>query len=104
MDLGTVNACLLWRQNNEAQYMPLYDFKLAISGHIRLSQKVITNKRGPPSSLLGTPTSSYRGDSPISLPTSQVTHKKVRKTPARHQDFPLNSVRTYKVDPLEIGA
>ncbi|KAL3287034.1 hypothetical protein HHI36_001520, partial [Cryptolaemus montrouzieri] len=98
VDLCNVNAWLLWRRNKEEQYMLLYDFKLAISEHFDLSKKVITREHGHPAPFLRTPTSSCCGDRPISLPASPESHEKARKTPARHQDFSLNSVRRDEVD------
>lgn len=95
VDMYLVNAWLLWRRiNQDTSYMPLHDFKLAVSEHMRKSGKaLITKKRGRPPSHFGTPTSS-RGGTPISIPDSPVSSKKPRKAPARHQDFPLDSVRS----------
>lgn len=54
-------------------------------------------KRGRPTRIqVGTQTS--RGATPTSLPDSPVRNKKARKTPARHQDLPLDSVRSDNVD------
>ncbi|CAG9566084.1 unnamed protein product [Danaus chrysippus] len=58
VDMTLVNAWLLWRRINADSYMPLYDFKLAVSEHLHKAGKaVMTKKRGRPSSILGTPTS-----------------------------------------------
>ncbi|GBP32948.1 hypothetical protein EVAR_20128_1 [Eumeta japonica] len=86
---------------------------------MRKAGKVVGKKRGRPASLLGTPTSSRanstsRVNSPVmaknfdtpkrrnatrtSLPDSPVPNKMARKTPARHQDLPLDSVRSDNVD------
>ncbi|CAG9583140.1 unnamed protein product [Danaus chrysippus] len=91
VDMTLVNAWLLWRRINADSYMPLYDFKLAVSEHLRKAGKaVMTKKRGRPSSIVGTPTSS-RGGTSSRIPESPVPAKKTRKTPARHQDLPLAS-------------
>lgn len=103
IDLCMVNAWLLWRRVNENTYMPLFDFKLAVSEHMRKAGKVISKakKRGRSASLLGTPTSSRAG-TPNSMPGSPVPSKRSRKAPARHQDLPLTSVRTDNVDHFPI--
>ncbi|GBP74879.1 PiggyBac transposable element-derived protein 3 [Eumeta japonica] len=54
----TKKSWLLWRRINVNEYLPLFDFKLAISEHMRKAGKVVGKKRGRPASLLGTPTSS----------------------------------------------
>lgn len=100
IDLCIVNAWLLWRRKSQ-DYLPLFDFKLAISEHLRLSGKSISKKRGRPSTA-----SMTNVDSPISSRLSTPTRqhsvpgpsKKPRKAPKRHQELPLNSVRTDKVD------
>lgn len=83
IDMCIVNAWLLWRRINEDKYLPLFDFKLAISEHMRKAGKVVAvaRKRGRPSSILGTPTSSRantptnRDDTPASLPDSPIPTK-----------------------------
>lgn len=120
MDITLVNSWLLWRRIHVNEYLPLFDYKLAISEHMRKAGKVVGKKRGRPVSNLVTPSSSpantptsrvnsplcriqvgsptSRGATLTSSPDSPVPNKKARKTPARHQDLPLDSVRSDKVD------
>lgn len=94
IDMSIVNAWLLWRRINTDIYMALYDFKLAVSEHLRKSGKgIISRKRGRPSDRVGTPTS-RRSCTPFSLNESPVPAKKLRLAPARHQSFPLDAVRS----------
>ncbi|CAH2102738.1 unnamed protein product [Euphydryas editha] len=104
-----VNAWLLWRRKTDL-YMSLFDFELAISEHYCKAGKSISRKRGRPSiNNPGTPTSS-RGNTPTSTRTGTLTsrnespapRKRARKTPAKVQDLPLNSVRSDKIDHLPI--
>lgn len=58
-----VNAWILWRRNNPNNYMPLFDFRQAVSEHLRKSGKAVSiRKRGRPcnQSRDGTPIS-YTG-------------------------------------------
>jgi hypothetical protein len=99
IDLCVVNAWLLWRRTNEV-YMPLYEFKLAVSEDYRKAGKCIVRKRGrpsatsspscrtPPVSRANTPTT------PTGRPLDSPLSKKPRKKPARNQELPLNSVRS----------
>lgn len=100
VDMCIVNAWLLWRRNSDGVYMPLYDFKLAISEHYRKAGKLITKKRGRPSTtgtpVLGTPTTSRIG-TPTSRNESPAPPVK-RPCKARVQDVPLNSVRSDRID------
>lgn len=90
IDMCVVNAWLLWRRKS-GEYMPLFNFKLAISEHLCKSGKI--RKIGRP---LSTPTS--RNSSPI-VQRNAPTPTGGSGTPRTHkrrklQDFPLCSVRS----------
>ncbi|CAG4946693.1 unnamed protein product [Parnassius apollo] len=100
VDMCVVNAWILWRRNNPEVYMCLFDFKQAVSEHLRKSGKtVIARKRGRPGNhgKDGTPDSRH-GNPALSNPDAPTIPKKITKVPTRHQDVPLNSARTGKVD------
>lgn len=48
IDLACVNSWLLWRRNN-SYYMPLVDFKVAVADALCKAGKVVSKKRGRPS-------------------------------------------------------
>lgn len=93
IDLCVVNAWILWRRKNTNDYLSLFAFKLAISEHLCKVGKFLPRKRGRPS-LTESPSSSRQGSPLLSNPGTPVSSKKMRKNPERHQDIPLNSVRT----------
>lgn len=78
VDMCVVNSWILWRKKS-GEYMPLFDFKLAIAEHFCKAGKA--KKRGRPTTTPSNP----------STPTTSkdCTPSKKRKM----QDFPLNSVR-----------
>lgn len=84
--------------------MPLFDFRQAVSEHLRKSGKAVSiRKRGRPcnQSRDGTPISFTGHGSPASSnPGTPSTNSpsKIRTVPVRHQELPLNSVRTDKRD------
>lgn len=74
-----VNAWILWRRKSK-EYMPLFDFKLAIAEHFCKVGKL--KKQGRSTSTPSNSPSASREN----IPTSSKRRKR--------QDFPLSSVRT----------
>lgn len=90
IDMCAVNAWLLWRRCHE-EYLPLYDFKLAVSEHLRKVNKTFSKKRGRPStrdSAKNTPTSSRDG-----TPSNRTETSPTKRQRTRNQDLPLSTVR-----------
>lgn len=97
IDLCAVNAWILWRRKNTNEYLSLFNFKQAISEHLCKAGKSLPRKRGRPSLAASrseeSPTTSRGGSPAVSNPGTP-TSKRIRKRPEKHQEFPLNSVRT----------
>lgn len=94
IDMTLVNAWLLWRRIHGLEYLPLFDFKLAVSEHMRKAGKVmVAKKRGRPASLLGTPTSSggVTPTSEVGSPSSAVAKKRGRPSCLRSLNLPGTS-------------
>ncbi|KAG5895691.1 hypothetical protein JTB14_027014 [Gonioctena quinquepunctata] len=73
------------RKTESESNMSLFDFKRAISEHLCKAEKLLSRKKGHPSTV-------GQGSPAVSYPSTPVSVKR-RKTPMRHQDLPLNSVR-----------
>lgn len=103
IDLCVVNAWLLWRTKTENEcYMPLFDFKQVLSEHLCKAGKSLSRKRGRPTlgARESSGTSSQRSPGIASHGGPSTQPKRTRKTPARQQDLPLNSVRTDNIGHL----